>query len=99
MLFLQDINSLEAQYGVEAETIISNCSSCLYLGSGFGTASKFAKWANKGVHEFLNLNLNSAWLFRTGQKPEIIDFIDVEKFMIQKGFDFPNKEEYSKEDI
>ena len=82
----QELSQLEASYGKSSQTIISNCASCLYLGGTFQSASEFSKWANKPVHEFLNMPIDSCWLFRIGQKPEEVDFVDVDAMMIQKGF-------------
>lgn len=86
MLMIQDLSQLNASYGKSSQTIISNCASCLYLGGTFQSASEFSKWANRPVHEFLNMPIDSCWLFRIGQKPGEVDFVDVDAMMIQKGF-------------
>ena len=65
MLMIQDIAQLKATYGESASTIISNCANILYLGGTYESANMFSKWANKAPHEFLNLPLDTGWLFRT----------------------------------
>ncbi len=86
MIMCQELSQLDACYGKSSQTIISNCASCLYLGGTFQSASEFSKWANRPVHEFLNMPIDSCWLFRIGQKPQEVDFVDVDTMMIQKGF-------------
>ena len=86
MLMVQDLSQLESTYGKNANTIISNCGSCLYLGASYETAITFARWANEPIHKFLNHPIDAAWIFRTGQKPELVDFIDIDIFKLQKGF-------------
>lgn len=103
MLMVQDLSQLEATYGKNANTVISNCGSCLYLGASYDSASIFARWANEPIHRFLNHPLDAAWVFRTGQKPELVDFIDIDAFKLQKGLqshkkafekEFQQKEDY-----
>ena len=86
MLMLQELSQLDACYGKSSQTIISNSASCLYLGGTFQSSSEFSKWANRPVHEFLNMPIDSCWLFRIGQKPGKVDFVDVDAMMIQKNF-------------
>ena len=87
MLMIQDLSQLEASYGKASQTIVSNCASCLYLGgSNYETASEFAKRANKPIHDILNMPINTCWLFRIGQKPTMVDFVDIDAMMVQKGF-------------
>lgn len=88
MIMVQDLSQLSSYFGNDSQTIISNCASCLYLGSTFGSAQEFAKWANRPVHELLNMPIDSCWLFRIGQKPQMVDFIDIDALMLQKNFRF-----------
>lgn len=92
MLMIQDLSQLEASYGKASQTIVSNCASCLYLGgSNYETSSEYAKRANKPIHEILNMPIDTCWLFRIGQKPTLVDFIDVDAMMVQKGFNIKDE--------
>lgn len=97
MLMVQDLSQLEVAYEKNANTIVSNCGSCLYLGASYDTAATFARWANEPIHKFLNHPLDAAWIFRTGQKPELVNFVDIDAFKLQK--DFQLKKKVLKEEI
>lgn len=87
MLMIQSESQLVAGYGDSAETIIDNCSSYLYLGgTNYESAEIAAKRSNRPVHEILNMPIDSCWLFRVGEKPEMVDFVDIDAFQNQKKF-------------
>ncbi len=88
MLMVQSESQLVAGYGeASAETIVDNCSSLLYLGgTNFKSAETAARRSNKPVHEILNMPIDTCWLFRVGEKPQMVDFVDIDAFQIQKKF-------------
>ena len=90
MLMIQSESQLVAGYGESAQTIIDNCSSYLYLGgNNFNSAETVARRSNKPVQEILNMPIDTCWLFRIGEKPQMVDFVDIDAFQEQKNF---NKE-------
>lgn len=87
MLMVQSESQLVAGYGESAQTIIDNCSSYLYLGgTNFQSAEMAARRSNRPVHEILNMPIDSCWLFRIGEKPAMVDFVDIDAFQAQKKF-------------
>lgn len=70
MLMLQSIAQLEQGYGKGARTILSNCSSKVYLGgSDPDTARYFSELVNKPMDRVLNMPLLTHWLVRQGEEP------------------------------
>jgi len=45
-----------------------------------------ARRSNRPVHEILNMPIDSCWLFRIGEKPVMVDFVDIDAFQEQKQF-------------
>lgn len=94
MLMVQSESQLVTGYGDAAQTIIDNCSSYLYLGgNNFNSAETVARRSNKPVQEILNMPIDSCWLFRIGEKPEMVDFVDIDAFQNQKKFNIPSEKE------
>ena len=71
-LIIQSLSQLEGLYGrAEAQTIINNCDSCLYLGgTDLETARYFSEKMNRPVFTVLNLPLNDLLLFVRGREPQ-----------------------------
>ena len=70
MIILQAENQLRSLYGCDAETIISNCDSYVYLGgSDIETARNMATRSGASVKSILQMPIGSAWIFRRGSKP------------------------------
>jgi len=70
MLMIQAESQLWARYGQDAQTIIGNCDSCVYLGSSdLAQAEAIAKRAGRPVDEILNMEIGLEWIFRRGMKP------------------------------
>ena len=45
-----------------------------------------ARRSNRPIHEILNMPIDSCWLFRIGEKPVMVDFVDIDAFQEQKQF-------------
>lgn len=87
MLMLQSEAQLEAGYGRNAQTIIDNCNTYVYMGgSNPEMAETIAKRANKPASKILNMPLSKSWIFRRGQEPLLCDNVDLESFEKEKGF-------------
>ena len=70
MIILQAENQLRSLYGCDAETIISNCDSYVYLGgSDIETARNIAARSGVGLKSILQMPIGSTWVFRRGSKP------------------------------
>lgn len=84
---VQSESQLVAGYGeASAETIVDNCSSLLYLGgTNFKSTETAARRSNKPVHEILNMPIDTCWLFRVGEKPQMVDFVDIDAFLLKGG--------------
>ena len=71
-IILQSVTQLISLYGeAVASTIINNCDKLLYLGGqDLTTAELISKRANKTTDTILAMNLEDAWLFVRGDKPQ-----------------------------
>lgn len=68
MLMVQAEAQLESGYGSDAQTIISNCDSYVYLGGNdISTARRVGERADLPMLDILNMPVGSCWVFRRGQ--------------------------------
>lgn len=93
MIMVQSEAQLNAGYDVNAQTIIDNCNTYVYMGgSNPHMAEVIAKRANKPASRILNMPLGMSWVFRRGQEPILCRNFDIEWFQRVKGL-VPRKEE------
>ena len=70
MLMIQALSQLEASYGADANTIVMNCDTCVYLGgTDLDTASVIAKRADVTPSHVLDMPQGSCYVLRRGEKP------------------------------
>ncbi len=99
MIFLQSEAQLAAKYGENAQTIIDNCNTYVYMGgSDPDQARKVSLRANKDVNTILNMPLMYSWIFRRGQEPLLCHNIDLEKLEKDKGYFKPKLAEEKTEE-
>lgn len=86
MLMIQAESQLQACYGADGDTIISNCDSYLYLGTNdINTAHSVSIRANQPLDKILSIPLETGWLFRRGEKPRKIKNFDLEGHLHEWG--------------
>lgn len=96
MLMVQSIAQLKKGYGESAITILDGCSSMLYLGGmSRETAEEIAVRCNKPLKKILEMPVDTGYLFRIGQAPRMVDFVDLEDFQQRKGYTRSAKEKAS----
>jgi len=87
MIMVQSEAQLKAGYGRNAQTIIDNCNTYVYMGgSDPHQAQEIALRANKSANTILNMPLFTSWIFRRGQEPILCRNFDLEWFQKEKGF-------------
>ena len=87
MIMVQSEAQLKAGYKEDAQTIIDNCNTYVYMGgSNPEQAENIAKRANKPAHKILNMPIGSSWIFRRGQEPVLCKNFDLEWFMKEKEY-------------
>lgn len=70
MLILQAEAQLRSLYGYDAETVITNCDTYVYLGgSDIQTAENVGIRAGKSLRQILYMPIGRVWVFRRGSKP------------------------------
>lgn len=70
MLLIQSEAQLRNYYGEDADTIICNCDSYLYLGGNdVDTAKSVAERCDLPMKKVLNMPVGTNWLFRRGHAP------------------------------
>lgn len=70
MLIVQAEAQLRSLYGYDAETIITNCDTYVYLGgSDIETAQNIGARSGKSLRKILYMPLGRVWVFRRGSKP------------------------------
>lgn len=70
MLMVQAEAQLEAGYGKNSSTIISNCDTYVYLGGNdVKTAEEISRRCNKPLGQVLNMPVGNCWVFRRGSQP------------------------------
>lgn len=70
MIIVQAEAQLKSLYGYDAETIITNCDTYVYLGgSDIETAQNIAARSGKTLRKILYMPLGRVWVFRRGSKP------------------------------
>ncbi|MCR5769066.1 MAG: type IV secretory system conjugative DNA transfer family protein [Lachnospiraceae bacterium] len=86
MLMVQSEAQLSAGYGDNAQTIIDNCNTYVYMGgSDPDQAKRVALRANKMTNTILNMPLSYSWIFRRGEKPVFCHNFDLVRFEEEKG--------------
>lgn len=82
MLLLQAESQLHTYYGSDAETIIGNCDTYVYLGTNdLDTASSIARRTNRSLQDILYMPVGENWVFRRGQLPVQDKNFDIESFL------------------
>ena len=88
MIMIQSEAQLEAGYGCNAQTILDNCNTYVYMGGGDPKqANKIALRANKPIPSILNMPLFTSWIFRRGQEPVLCNNFDLEWFEKEKKYE------------
>jgi len=88
MLMVQSEAQLEAGYGRDAQTIIDNCNTYVYMGgSNPRMAHIVGERADKPANRILNMPLSTSWIFRRGQEPVLCHNFDIDWFSRVKGFE------------
>lgn len=73
MLMIQAEAQLVQGYGYDAQTIISNCDTFVYLGGNdVQTAYSIAERCDKPMCEILYMPVGHCWVFRRGSKPKSV---------------------------
>ena len=86
MIMLQSEAQLRAYYGEDAQTIIDNCDTYVYMGGSNPEQAKIVgRRANKLDSTILNMPVGKSWVFRRGQKPVLCNNFDLEAFRKEKG--------------
>ncbi len=87
MLMIQSEAQLKAGYGENAQTIIDNCNTYVFMGGmNPGMAEVIAMRANKPAAQILNMPISHSWIFRRGEKPVLCHNFDLEWFEKEVGF-------------
>ena len=88
MIMVQSEAQLKSGYKEDAQTIVDNCNTYVYMGgSNPEQAENIAKRANKPAHKILNMPIGHSWIFRRGQEPVLCKNFDLEWFMKEKEYD------------
>ena len=70
MMMIQAESQLESSYQKDADTIIANCDTYVYLGGNdIDTAQKVAIRCDLPYRKILNMPVGSNWIFRRGHEP------------------------------
>ncbi len=86
MLMLQSETQLKAYYGDNAQTIIDNCNTYVYMGGSNPEQARIVgRRANKTATTILDMPIGMSWVFRRGQKPILCKNFDLEAFRKVKG--------------
>ncbi len=86
MIMLQSEAQLRAYYGDNAQTIIDNCNTYVYMGGSNPEQARIVgRRANKIDTTILNMPIGKSWIFRRGQEPILCDNFDLEAFRREKG--------------
>ena len=81
MIILQSEAQLMQYYEKDAQTILSNCDTYVYLGGNdIDTAKSVAERADKSLHTVLEMPVGCEWVFRRGEKPVFTRTIDLEEY-------------------
>ncbi len=82
LLLLQSEAQLIEGYGADAQTIIANCDTYLYLGGNdVNTAESIGRRCNKPLAKILNMPVGGCWVFRRGSEPLYTSLTDPEKYI------------------
>lgn len=80
MLMVQSEAQLEVGYGADADTIISNCDTYVYLGGNdVKTALCVSERCDRSLRQVLNMPIGSCWVFRRGSQPVYTTTTDPDK--------------------
>lgn len=82
MLMLQSEGQLQKNYGPDAQTIICNCDTYVYLGGNdIETAKHVSERSNVLLEKILNMPVGSNWIFRRGEKPQNGTIFDLDSYI------------------
>jgi type IV secretion system protein VirD4 len=78
MMMIQSEAQLRQGYDDDAQTIISNCDTYVYLvGNDVQTAQAVSERCDKQLSEVLYMPVGSCWVFRRGSKPKYAQQTDI----------------------
>lgn len=81
MLMIQSESQLRNYYGEDANTIITNCDTYVYMGGSIDqTVDNVARRANCSLEKIFNMPVGTCWVFRRGEKPVFANNFDLEYF-------------------
>ena len=81
MIMIQAEAQLKSVYQQDAETIIGNCDSYVYLGGNdVHTAWAVGERCDQPMREILNMPIGTCWVFRRGQKAREAMVFDLDAF-------------------
>ena len=81
MLMIQSEAQLQAGYEKDANTIVSNCDTYVYLGSNdVDTSQNVARRCDVPVGKILYMPVGSTWVFRRGERPVNVESFELEDF-------------------
>ena len=82
VLMLQAESQLTQRYGADAHTIISNCSTYVYMGcNDFETAKSMGFRCDCPPQDILNMPTDRCWVIRAGQEPICTKRTDPKKYL------------------
>ena len=88
MVVVQSEGQLEKIYGDNAQTIIDNCDTYIFLGgNSLPTSESVAKRANENLYNILQLPVGEGRVFRRGHAP-----IKCKRFNLERFEEFKRKE-------
>lgn len=81
MLIIQSLSQLKALYNKEAETIVGNCDTKVFLSSpnDLETANELSIRLDKGLQSILYMSLRKSYVFRRGSLPLLVDNYDLKE--------------------
>lgn len=81
MLMVQAEAQLRSGYDDDAETVISNCDTYVYLGGNdVNTAENVGRRCDRRMLDILNMPVGSCWVFRRGQKAISAEIFQLDPF-------------------
>ena len=84
-IVLQSMAQLKAGYGDDAQTIIDDCDTLIYMGGNNpDTAQAIGRRCGKTEDTLLHMPLGTSWIIRRGQKPFNCRNFDVEDYLKAK---------------
>lgn len=81
MIAVQALSQLEACYKEDARTIVANCDTVVYLGTGdVDTMRNIAERAGVPLSKIISMPTDREWIFRRGEKPVFVEKDDIDNY-------------------